>query len=97
MGTRQGLGLRPLCNFPLDKIETNGYYNIMTGQELREWRKKWKITQEQLAEDLGVYRVSVNRWERGVRSIPSFLHLALEALEYRLKKGGKNELSGRMP
>jgi DNA-binding XRE family transcriptional regulator len=61
----------------------------MTGQELREWRKDWKLTQEELARVLGVYRVSVNRWEKGVRSIPSFLPLALEALENRLRKEGK--------
>ena len=69
----------------------------MEGVELKAWRKKWKITQEELAEALGVYRVSVNRWERGVRSIPSFLPLALEALDHRLLKGGKNGLISGVP
>jgi transcriptional regulator with XRE-family HTH domain len=69
----------------------------MTGQDLRTWRKQWKITQEELAGALGVYRVTVNRWERGVRSIPSFLPLALEALEHRLQKGGKDGLTSGVP
>jgi len=36
-----------------------------------------------LAEALGVIPLTVSRWERGVREIPSFLGLALEALECR--------------
>jgi len=43
------------------------------------------LTQESLAKALGVSRVSVARWETGVRAIPSFLPLTLEALEYRMK------------
>ncbi len=62
----------------------------MTGKELLEWRRKWGLTQEKLAKALGVFRVSVSRWEIGTRAIPSFLPLALEALENRMEKGGKH-------
>jgi transcriptional regulator with XRE-family HTH domain len=48
------------------------------------------LTQEGLAQRLGVIRLTVARWETGTRAIPSFLPLALEALEIRIKKGGKN-------
>jgi transcriptional regulator with XRE-family HTH domain len=57
----------------------------MTGKELQEWRRKWGLSQEGLARRLGVIRVTVARWETGTRAIPSFLPLALEALENRLK------------
>ncbi len=57
----------------------------MTGQELKEWRRKWGLTQEGLARRLGVIRLTVARWETGTRAIPSFLPLTLEALEHRMK------------
>jgi transcriptional regulator with XRE-family HTH domain len=57
----------------------------MTGQELKSWRRRLGISQGKLARHLGVYQVSVSRWETGARAIPSFLPLALEALEYRLR------------
>jgi transcriptional regulator with XRE-family HTH domain len=62
----------------------------MTGKELQEWRRKWGLSQETLASALGVIRVSVSRWETGTRAIPSFLPLALEALENRMGKGGRD-------
>jgi transcriptional regulator with XRE-family HTH domain len=62
----------------------------MTGQELKEWRRKRELTQEDLARRLGVIRLTVARWETGTRAIPSFLPLALEALENRMEKGGKH-------
>jgi DNA-binding transcriptional regulator YiaG len=65
----------------------------MTGTELREWRRKWGLTQEVLARRLGVIRLTIARWETGARSIPVFLPLALEALENRMKEDGHGDLS----
>lgn len=48
------------------------------------------LTQEGLARQLGVIQLTVARWETGTRAIPSFLPLALEALENRMKKEGKH-------
>jgi transcriptional regulator with XRE-family HTH domain len=58
----------------------------MTPKELKAWRKKSGYSQGKLAKALGVASLSVSRWERGVREIPSFLHLALAGLE---KRGGE--------
>jgi len=62
---------------------------IMTGKELKKWRSDHKVTQQQLAFLLGVFNVTVARWETGTRKIPSFLHLALIGLEKTKMKGGK--------
>jgi predicted transcriptional regulator len=59
----------------------------MTGQDLKNWRNKWGITQIELARLLGTYQETISRWEREKRGIPSHLFLALEALENRFKEG----------
>ena len=69
----------------------------MTGQDLKNWRKKWGITQIELARLLGTYQETISRWEREKRGIPSHLSLALEALEHRMMKGGKDGFTGGMP
>jgi len=37
----------------------------MTGPEIKELRKKLKMTQQELADKLGVHRVTVAEWEAG--------------------------------
>lgn len=69
----------------------------MTGNDLLLFRKRWFLKQRELAVALGVKNLAVSRWERGNRSIPALLPLALEALEHRLKKGGKDGLTDGMP
>ncbi|MCX5834026.1 MAG: helix-turn-helix domain-containing protein, partial [Deltaproteobacteria bacterium] len=73
----------------------------MKPNELKEWRQRIGYSQNQLARVLDVNVMTVSRWERGVREIPSFLHLALSYLELKgveinkirerdtRKKGGK--------
>ena len=56
---------------------------VMAPDDLKRWRKANGYTQQRLADALGVIQVTVARWETGVREIPSFLGLALEALEAR--------------
>lgn len=58
----------------------------MDGNELKLWRKKWGITQVELARRFGTHQVSIARWETGARKIPFLLPLALEALENRMKQ-----------
>jgi transcriptional regulator with XRE-family HTH domain len=57
----------------------------MTPGQLKVWREGNGLSQRQLADTLEIDIMTVSRWERGVRSIPPFLHLALECME---KKGG---------
>jgi predicted transcriptional regulator len=59
----------------------------MGRDELKLWRKKWGITQVELARMLGTYQVTIARWETGSRKIPFLLPLALDALENRMKEG----------
>ena len=70
---------------------TIGYIKLMQSEELCKWRQQLGLTQEELSRLLGVYRVTINRWERGARAIPAFLPLALEALEHRLRKEEKGD------
>jgi transcriptional regulator with XRE-family HTH domain len=58
---------------------------LMTGDELQRKRKRMGLSQGQLADELGVDLGTVSRWEREARTIPPFLHLALEALAARRK------------
>ena len=58
----------------------------MDADELREKRKALEMTQAQLAKALGVNVMTVSRWERGLRSIPPYLSLSLEAVEAQQKK-----------
>jgi transcriptional regulator with XRE-family HTH domain len=58
----------------------------MTGKDLKEWRKRWGLSQAALAKRLGVIRLTVTRWESGTRPIPSFLPLALKGLETEMEE-----------
>ena len=66
----------------------------MTAQELVEWRKKNGYSQIALGKVLGVSNITVFRWEKGMRAIPSFLHLALNYLE--LKGGGTKKVKRKI-
>ncbi len=54
---------------------------ILKSSELVNWRKKNGYTQIKLGQVLGVSTITVYRWEKGMREIPSFLHLALKYIE----------------
>ena len=59
----------------------------MDGAELVAWRQARNLTQAQLAELLGVHKITVSKWERGERATPGHIfELALEALDARLAR-----------
>jgi DNA-binding XRE family transcriptional regulator len=51
--------------------------------ELKDVRARLGLTQEQLAIELGVHRLSVIRWEAGTHRISRMLELAIKELERR--------------
>ena len=51
---------------------------------LRDWRKAHKLSQQKLAELLGVTWLTVQRWEAGHISAPPYLHYTLRGLEQEL-------------
>lgn len=64
----------------------------MTPSNLIAWRHKNGYTQISLGKALGVTTITVYRWEKAMREIPPFLHLALKYLEL---KGGETEAKKR--
>ena len=58
----------------------------MKSLDLIKWRQDKGYSQVDLAKALGVAPNTVYRWEKDMRDIPPFLHLALECMEK--KKGG---------
>lgn len=60
---------------------TNGY--IMNSHELKRIREGLGLTQQQLADVLHTTRVSIARYESGMRRIPGMVLVALEQLQRR--------------
>jgi transcriptional regulator with XRE-family HTH domain len=62
----------------------------MTAEELKKWRKENGYSQQALADVLGVPKVTVYRWEsagQAARRIPPFMHITLQCIEAKKKKG----------
>lgn len=57
----------------------------MKGSELKRVRERLRLTQVQLAAELGIQSNTVARYERDVLAIPRTVELAVQALE--VKKG----------
>jgi transcriptional regulator with XRE-family HTH domain len=72
------------------------YIRIMTSKELKKWREDHGYSQAKLARALGVAVMTVSRWETDLRSIPSFLHLALRCLELEGGESTKSKKKTKM-
>jgi transcriptional regulator with XRE-family HTH domain len=59
----------------------------MNAVQVKRLRKRLRLTQEGLAEAVGVHPMSVSRWERGVVAIPEPTAKLLRLLA--AKKGAK--------
>jgi transcriptional regulator with XRE-family HTH domain len=58
----------------------------MNGDDLKRKRRELRMTQVELAQALTVNVSTVSRWERGLRSVPAHLALALEAIGLKREK-----------
>ena len=56
----------------------------MSGEELRAWREKYNLTQQELAFLLGVRHSTISRWETEKHPIPGYLSLLLECIEEKI-------------
>lgn len=63
----------------------------MTPRELREWRERWFLDQDELAALLEVHAQTIRNWEHGRTRIPHMAVLALEALA-----GEREKLRGHL-
>jgi len=63
----------------------------MTPKDLKRIRQKLGLTQEDLAERLGVTRITVGRWETGMRRITEPMARLIKriAAEERKRKRGR--------
>jgi transcriptional regulator with XRE-family HTH domain len=63
----------------------------MTPKDLKKWRTENGYTQITLSHALRTHSMTISKWERGEREIPSFLHLALYGLECKNKEAKRTK------
>lgn len=86
-------------NYILDNCSSKGYnYSIMNfGKELKKRRKKLGMSQKQLADELGIYVMTISKWERGEQEprMPKAILAFLDTL--KPTKDGRFKRPGRPP
>jgi DNA-binding transcriptional regulator YiaG len=75
----------PRLNSRRVSIEKTHSCQTLDKEELKRRREGLGITQGELAREFGVDVMTISRWERGTRSIPPYLELALQTVERRYK------------
>ena len=85
--------LKKLGNWGVDRGLTNGYSLLMQPSvttvkpnELSRIREELGLTQEALADEVGVHRVTVARWESGARAIPEPVARLIEKIRAERKR-----------
>jgi transposase len=58
----------------------------MTKEQLKEWRQRFGLTQDDVAEMFGVTRNTIQNWEAGLTAMPSTLEMGCEVWTDRLRK-----------
>jgi len=79
----------------LTKYVTNGNIDYMTGEELKALRVKLKLTQEELGQRLGVTRVTVARWEIGLRKVPELAARLVQHVAGEVREEQKRQRTRR--
>lgn len=59
----------------------------MKGKDLKQIMDRFELTQQGLAEQLGVARNTVNRWANDLEAIPYVIEIAVKSLKLPAKKG----------
>jgi DNA-binding transcriptional regulator YiaG len=59
-------------------------------EQLKRTRERLRLTQAQLATELGVHQVTVARWETGVHRIPGAVALLVRRLAADAGRGGQS-------
>jgi transcriptional regulator with XRE-family HTH domain len=73
-------------------LKEESVVDFMDASELKQRRKALGLSVPELAEKLGVTRISLYRWEReGVKERVAMLRLALLALEMLQVRGDRDE------
>jgi transcriptional regulator with XRE-family HTH domain len=65
----------------------------MTGDDIKAWRKRLHLTQQQAADAIGCSNTALKNWERdGSRELPKWVAMAAGAVAYNLPPypGGKS-------
>lgn len=70
---------------------------MITGSELKEWRKAKSLTQREVGDMLSISDAAINRWEKGEQDIPGPAQLLLGWLIHgRVPFGQESEAAGRL-
>lgn len=56
------------------------------------WRRERRLTQQQLADKIGVHLTAVKRWERGARQLPPYIGWIMAAIEAGLEPVGRDHM-----
>jgi transcriptional regulator with XRE-family HTH domain len=59
----------------------------MKGRDLKQIMDRFELTQQALADQLGVARNTVNRWANDLEPIPDAIEIAVKSLKLSAKKG----------
>jgi len=70
----------------LTASKRRAYNKVMTKHEVLRLRRRMKLTQAQLAEEMGVHAMTVSKWERGTIAIPK---VPAKLLRLLAAKGGR--------
>lgn len=63
----------------------------ITPQHLTTFRKHFKLSQAQMAKELGITRCTLSRWEKNHTPIPSYMFFALRGMGQYLKEREKQK------
>jgi DNA-binding transcriptional regulator YiaG len=64
-------------------------------ERIKAFRKKYRLTQKSLGEFLGVSKISIYQWERGMRNPSRTTQILLSRIEEEMKNQKRKEVKNR--